>query len=380
MSRPLTELVRPELLEIAAYVPGKPVETLLRETGVRDVLKFASNENPLGPSPRAIEAVRAASENLHRYADAGAVALREALAAKLGVTPAHVLPTCGSNEMILLACQALLRPGDDVVVHDPSFLMYPIAVRSFGGRTVKVRREDLGIDLDGVRRAIGERTRMVIVCSPNNPTGDIVPFEALSAFVESVPPNVLVAVDEAYFEFVDDPAYGTAVPLVLRHPDRPILVMRTFSKAYALASLRVGYGVAAPELISVFDRIRQPFNLNGVAQAAALASLGDPEQVRRSVQHVREQRGPLDVGLRDLGAEVRSGHGNFVFCRFGFDMRPVCAELEKQGIVLRPLGPFGLTPDYVRVTYGTAEENAKLLVALREVLPAAAGARAAVRA
>ncbi len=372
MSRPLTSLVRPELLGIAAYVPGKPIETLLRETGVSEVLKYASNENPLGPSPLAIAAARDALAGLHRYADAGAVALREALAAHLGVTPAEVLPTCGSNEMILLACQAFLRPDDEVVVHDPSFLMYDIAVRSFGARTVKVRRPDLGIHLGAVAEAVGPRTRMVIVCNPNNPTGDIVSFEALSAFVQSLPADVLVAVDEAYCEFVEDAGYGTAIPLLAKHPERPILVLRTFSKAHALAGLRVGYGVAHPDLISVFDRIRQPFNVNGVAQAAALASLGDRDQVQRSVALVREQRAWLDPALRELGAEVRPGHGNFVFCRFPLDMRPVCAALEKHGLVVRPLMPFGLTPDYVRVTYGTAEENHRLVEALREALRDAA--------
>ncbi len=368
MSRPLTQLVRPELLGIAAYVPGKPIETLLRETGVSEVLKYASNENPLGPSPRAIDAAREAAANLHRYADAGSVALREAIAAHLGLAPAQVLPTCGSNEMILLACQAFLRPDDEVVVHDPSFLMYDIAVRSFGGRMVKARRADLGIHLSAVAEAVGPRTRMVIVCNPNNPTGDIVPFEAVARFVEALPPDVLVVMDEAYCEFVEDPAYGTAIPLLAKHPDRPILVLRTFSKAHALASLRVGYGVSHPELISVFDRIRQPFNVNGIAQAAALASLGDPEQVRRSVALVREQRAFLDPALRELGADVRPGHGNFVFCRFPLDMRPVCAALEKHGLIVRPLQPFGLTPDYVRITYGTAEENRRLIEALRVAL------------
>jgi histidinol-phosphate aminotransferase len=376
MNRPVTDVVRPDLMGIAPYVPGKPIETMLRETGVREILKFASNENPLGPSPRAIAAARDAAENLHRYADAGAVALREALASRLAVSAAQVIPTCGSNELILLACQAVLRPGDEVVMHDPSFLMYPIAVQSFGGRSVRVRRDDLGIHLDAMLEAVSERTRMVIVCSPNNPTGDIVAFDALAAFVAALPPHVLVAVDEAYYEFVDDPSYGTAIPLLARHPDRAIVVMRTFSKVHALASLRVGYGVTHPELVSVFDRIRQPFNVNGVAQAAALASLDDPEQVRRSVALVREQRDPLDTGLRELGADVRRGHGNFVFCRFPMDMRPVCSALEKHGIVLRPLQPFGLTPDYVRITYGTAEENRRLLAGLRDVLaalPAASG-------
>ena len=372
MTRPLTSLVRPELLEIAPYVPGRTLEALLREHSLDHVFKFASNENPLGPSPRAIEAVRAAAANMHRYADAGAVRLREALATKLGVTPAHVVPTCGSNEMILLATQAFLRPGDEAVIHHPSFLMYPIAVRAAGGVPVLVKGADWGIDLEGMLAAITPRTRMIFLCSPNNPTGDIVRAPELDAFLARVPDDVCVIIDEAYHEFAHDPAYPDAVRLVDALPHRPLIVLRTFSKAHALASLRIGYGVMRPELASVFERIRQPFNANGMAQEAALASLGDEAQITRSVAANRDAMAPLAEGLRALGVHVRESHGNFLFCRFPVECPPLCAVLEREGLIMRPLTAFGVDPHYSRITVGLPGENARLLAALRTLLPAPA--------
>ena len=372
MTRPLTSLVRPELLEIAPYVPGRSLEALRREYALDEILKFASNENPLGPSARAIEAVRAAATHMHRYADAGAVRLREELAARLRVTPAHIVPTCGSNEMILLATQAFLRPGDEAVIHHPSFLMYPIAVRAAGGIPVLVKGEDWGIDLEGMLAAITPRTRMVFLCSPNNPTGDIVREREFDAFLARVPDDVCVILDEAYHEYAQGPGYPDAVARVDALPHRALIVLRTFSKAHALASLRIGYGVMRPELASVFERIRQPFNANGMAQEAAVASLQDEEQVIRSVAANRDAMGPLAEGLRALGVHVRESFGNFLFCRFPVECPQLCKALEVQGLIMRPLTAFGVDPHYSRITVGLPAENARLLEALRALLPAPA--------
>lgn len=374
MTRPLLDLVRPELLEIAAYLPGKPIEELQRELGIREIIKFASNENALGPSPRAIAAAKAAAEHMHRYADAGSARLREALAERLGVTPAHVLPGCGSNELILLACQAFLRPGEEAVMHHPSFLMYPIAVRAFGGRAVQVEGVDHGIDLEAMLAAITPRTRLVFLCSPNNPTGDIIRADALDRFIERLPADVALILDEAYHEFAEDPAYPNGIERVLRHPERVIFVLRTFSKAHALASLRIGYGVMDPAIASVFDRIRQPFDVNGIAQAAALASLEDPEQVPRTLAMNRAGMLQLTRGLSALGVHVRPSHGNFLFCRFPIDMRGLCRELEKSGLLVRPLMAFGLDEYHSRITVGLESENERLLSVLRQLLPATARA------
>lgn len=371
MTLPLSRLVRPGLLDIAPYVPGKPLESLQRAHGVHDIIRFASNENAFGASPRAIEAMRRAAGEMHRYADAGCLKLRERIAEHVGVTPAHVMPTCGSNEMILLACQAFLAPGDEVLLHFPSFLMYPIAVRGAGGIPVAVPGGDFGIDLDALLAAVTPRTRMVFVCSPNNPTGDIVTAAALDRFLAALPPHVVVMLDEAYHEFVADPDYPDGVQRMLAHPDRAILVLHTFSKAHALASLRVGYGVMQPELVQLFERIRQPFNINGMAQAAAIASLEDTEQVQRSVQATREAMGPLAAGLRALGVHVRDSHANFLFCRFPSDTRPLCAALEQKGLIVRPLTAFGLDDTCTRITVGRPDENARLLAALRSLLPSA---------
>lgn len=375
MTLPLSRLVRADLLEIAPYVPGRPLEALQRAHGVQDILKFASNENPFGPSPKAIEAMRRAAADVHRYADAGSQRLRERIAERVGVTPDHVLPTCGSNEMILLACQAFLTPGDEAVMHHPSFLIYPIAVRGAGGVPVRVPGEDFGIDLDGMLAAVTPRTRMVFVCSPNNPTGDIVGAEALDRFLAALPKDIVVILDEAYHEFVTDPAYPNGIERLRAHADRPMIVLHTFSKAFALASLRVGYGVMRPELVPVFERIRQPFNVNGMAQAAAIASLDDEEQVERSVRATRDAMGPLAEGLRALGVQVRPSQGNFLFCRFPGDTRPLCEALERQGLILRPLTAFGLDETCTRITVGRPEENVRLLAALKSLLASSASPR-----
>ena len=370
MNRPLTSLVRPELLDIAPYVPGRTFEALKREYALDQILKFASNENPLGPSPRAVEAIRRAATQVHRYADAGAVRLREVLAEQLAVTPAHIVPTCGSNEMILLATQAFLRPGDEVVIHHPSFLMYPIAVREAGGTPVFVKGEDHGIDLDAMIAAITPRTRMIFLCSPNNPTGDIVREPEFDRFLARIPDDVCVILDEAYHEFVLDPAYPRAIARIDALAHRPILVLRTFSKAHALASLRIGYGVMRPELAAVFERTRQPFNANGLAQEAAIASLEDETQVTRSVAANRNAMGPLVDGLRALGVHVRESHGNFLFCRFPVECPALCKALERQGLIVRPLTAFGVDAFYSRITVGLPAENDRLLEALRVLLPA----------
>ncbi len=372
MTRPLTQLVRPELLEIAVYQPGKPIEQLQRDLGISEVIKFASNENALGPSPRAMDAARLAVEHMHRYADAGGVRLREELAGRLGVTPAHIILGCGSNEIILLTAQAFLRPGDEAVMHHPSFLMYPIAVKACGGKPVQVRGPDHGIDLDAMLAATTSRTRLVFLCSPNNPTGDIVTAAELDRFIDRLPADVALVLDEAYHEFAHDPEYPNGVELVRRHPHRAIVVLRTFSKAHALAALRIGYGVMDPALTGVFDRIRQPFDVNGIAQAAALASLQDPEQVPRTLAMNRAGMTQLTEGLCALGVQVRPSHGNFLFCRFPVDVRGLCGELEQLGLVVRPLLAFGLDAFHSRITVGLPSENATLLEALRNLLPASA--------
>lgn len=374
MNRPLTELVRPELLQISVYQPGKPIEQLQRDLGLHEVLKFASNENALGPSPLALEAAHRAAQHMHRYADAGGSRLREELARQLNVPPSSIVLGCGSNELILLTCQAFLRPGDEAVMHHPSFLMYPIAVKAFGGRAVQIEGPDHTIDLEAMLGAITPRTRLVFLCSPNNPTGDILTGDQLDGFIRQLPADITLVVDEAYHEFAQDPAYPNGTERVLRHRDRAIVVLRTFSKAHGLASLRVGYGVMDPALSEVYDRIRQPFDVNGIAQAAALASLGDRHQVPRTISMTRAGMEQLTSGLRSLGVHVRPSHGNFLFCRFPTDVRGLCRDLEQQGILVRPLLAFGLDEFHSRITIGLPSENERLLLALRQLLPASASA------
>jgi histidinol-phosphate aminotransferase len=376
MAFDLAARVRPGLLDIAPYVPGKPIEQVTRELGLTEVLKFASNENPLGPSLRAVEAIRRVAGEVHRYADAGAVRLRAAIAERIGVTPEHVVATAGSNEMINIAVQVFVGPGDEVIVHHPSFLMYPIAVVSFGGGVVRAEGQDLATDVDAMLAAVTPRTRLVFLANPNNPTGDLVRRREYERLVDRLPPEVVLVVDEAYHEYVEDPEYPNGIRTMLERPDRAIIVLRTFSKAHALAALRVGYGVMRPDIANVVHRIRQPFNVSAVAQEAALASLNDEEQIARARECNRRGRAQLVPGLRALGVEPREGHGNFVLARFPMEVGPLCQALERRGLIVRPLKGWGVGPEYSRITIGTEAENRRLLAALAELLAPVTGGAA----
>jgi histidinol-phosphate aminotransferase len=359
-------LVRPEVRTLRPYVPGKPVEELERQLGIRSAIKLASNENPLGPSPRVLEAIQEAAKGANRYPDGGAYYLKERVAAFLGVTPAHLALGCGSNELIELLVHLFVGLDDEVVVSHPTFLMYGISVRLLGGRLVAVPGKGMEHDLDAMAAAVGPRTRMVIVCNPNNPTGAIVRRAAWERFLASVPERVVIVSDEAYFEYVEDPEYPeTLAALAL---ERPIVILRTFSKIHSLAGLRVGYGIARPELAQLFDRVRLPFNVSLVAQAAARAALEDPAHVERSRALVREGKPHLTRELTALGLTVHPSWANFLLVDMGRDVRPVCAALERRGVILRDLVPFGMAPQYVRVTVGTPEENRRFIEALTMVL------------
>ncbi len=356
----LAERVKRHIAEIRPYEPGKPIEELERELGIEGSIKLASNENPLGPSPRALAAIRAAAAGVHRYPDGASFALRAKLAARLGVEPAQLVFGCGADELLELVAKAFLGPGDEAVFAWPSFAMYPIVVQGMGAAAVRVPLDaELVHDLPALARAVTARTRVVLVCNPNNPTGTSVGAAAFDAFVAGLPEDVVLLVDEAYREFAQRDDFPDALAWVARRP--ATLVVRTFSKLYGLAGARVGYGVAGRELAGYQERARHPFNLNVLAEAAAVAALDDREHVERTLATVHEGLRFLSRELRALGLEVWPSDANFLLVRAGAG---AYESLLGQGVIVRPLAGFGL-PEHVRVTVGTKEENERLVAALR---------------
>ncbi len=375
MTRPIHELVPAFIREIDPYVPGKPIEEVERELKLRAV-KLASNENPLGPSPLAVEAARKALADANRYPDGGGYYLREKLAARLGVPMDNILLGGGSTELIDIAARTLLNHGDEGITSAGSFPMYYISIRAAGARLVEIPLRNYAFDLEALACAATPRTRLIYLANPNNPTGTMFTADALDAFLARVPESVVVVLDEAYYEYVERPDYSRSLERV--HQGRNLVVLRTFSKVYGLAGLRIGYAVGPEALLAEMNKVRSPFNTSGVAQAAALAALDDVEHVRRSVESNRAGLRQLGEGLAALGVAWVSSAGNFLLVTLNSDAIPVADALVKRGVIVRPMGWMGF-PNAIRVTVGTRQENEKFLGALAEVRPPApqglAGAR-----
>jgi histidinol-phosphate aminotransferase len=358
----LARQVKPFIASLAPYEPGKPIEEVQRELGLSEVVKLASNENPLGPSPRAVEAVRAAAASAHRYPDGRSYRLREALAERLGVAPQQLVFGAGSDEILELLAKAFLREGDEAVFAWPSFAMYPIVVRGMGAQPVAVPLDaDLVHDLPALAAAVTERTRLVFVCNPNNPTGTSVGAADFEAFARALPEHVVLAVDEAYAEYARRPDFPDALALVTRRPGT--VVLRTFSKIYGLAGLRIGYGVADPELAGYLERARHPFNVNSLAEVAALAALDDHAHVARARSTNEAGAVFLERELEKLGHAVWPTDANFLLARTGAG---TFERLLRQGVIVRPMAGFGL-PEHVRITIGLPEENERLVKALERL-------------
>jgi histidinol-phosphate aminotransferase len=369
--------LNPALAHLPVYQPGRPIEEVARELGMapESIIKLASNENPLGPSRLGLAAMRKALAAVNLYPDGNAFYLKQKLASKLGVTPAHLILGNGSNEVIEMIGHALLGPGAEVVVSQYCFAVYPIVTALFGARLVVVPAKDHGHDLDAMLAAITPNTRALFVANPNNPTGTTVGREELARFVSAVPGNVLLALDEAYIEFLAEP---TDLLPEVRSGSRPnLLLMRTFSKIYGLAGLRLGYGIGHPDFIAALEKIRQPFNINSVAQAAALAALDDTAHVEKTRRLNARGLKLYAKAFRRLGLEFIPSQANFILVRVG-DGQRVFAELQKLGVIVRPMGGYQL-PEWVRVSIGTPKENARCIAALQSVLgqpPAGGGAPA----
>lgn len=357
--------IPPHVQRLKPYIPGKPIEEVQRELGLTDIVKLASNENPLGPSPRAVEAIRGALDNLALYPDASCFALTNALSAHLEVPTDHLIIGNGSDEVIHYLGVAFVRPGDEVLTGDPSFLRYEAAAVLNEAEFVVTPLRDQRFDLDAMADRITGKTRMVFIANPNNPTGTMVGRAAVERFLDRCPDHVIVVMDEAYYEYVDDPDYPVSLDYV--REGRNVVVLRTFSKIYALAALRVGYGVARPEIAAALHQVREPFNVNSLAQAAALASLQDPEQVTRSRRLNAEQRDYLYGEFRRLGLPYVETQANFVIVDVGRPAKPVFQALLQRGVIVRSGDVLGL-PTHLRATIGRPEDNRRFVRELEAVL------------
>lgn len=361
----IEEITRPSVRRIVPYSPGKPTREVQEELGPIEVVKLASNENPLGPSPLAVEAMQAAAKEVYTYPDPVCADLTAALAEKWNVDPDGIVVGRGSDEVIHMLGLAFVGPDDEVVYSDPPFALYPLTTDLMGGTHVRVPARDFRHDLEAFAQAITERTRLVFIANPYNPTGTIVTAAEVAEFMERVPDTCVVVFDEAYYEYVDDPEYPDTLEYV--RAGARVAVLRTFSKAYALAGLRIGYGITTPEVAAVLKQVRPPFNVSSIAQAAALASLSDPNQVQRSAEMVKRGREYLYAELQRLGLHYIPSQANFVFFDARVDSRALFDELMRRGVTVRTGDIFG-HPTYIRVTVGTPEQNRKFIAALEDAL------------
>ena len=365
MSIALRDLVKSHVFSLQPYIPGKPIEILERQLGVKNALKFASNENPLGPSPLALKAIRESNHLLNRYPDSSSFFLREKLGERFGLPMERFVVGNGTTQLIELICHLFLGPGDESVIADPSFLMYPICIELMGAKAVKVPLKDHRHDLSAMANAVSARTKVIFVCNPNNPTGTIVTKPEVREFLNRIPENVLVVFDEAYHEYAEHKEYPNALEYLKE--GKLVIVLRTFSKVYALAGLRVGYGVATEEMVSLLNAVSIPFTATCLGQVAALASLNDDKQVTRSLKVNSEGMQFLSEEFSRLGLGVVKSYANFMAVDLMTDARVLANELEHKALIIRATG-LGLPPNFARITIGTQRENERLVEGLKEVL------------
>jgi histidinol-phosphate aminotransferase len=362
--RSIWSRANPQLRDLAVYEPGKPIEETARELGAdpSEIIKLASNENALGPSPKSVAAMRAAIESVHLYPDGSGFYLREAIAARLGLGRENIILGNGSNEVIEFVGHAFLDRGDDVITSEYAFIAYKLIAQLLGAQTIEAPSVNFQPDLEAMLNAITPKTKIIFIANPNNPTGSVIGQEKIDNFLARVPDDVITVLDEAYFEFLDHP------PDTLRHirDGRNVVVLRTFSKIHGLASLRVGYGIARTEVIEVLQKTKQPFNVNGVGQAGALAALGDNEHLRESKDVVDVGRAYFENEFRAMKLKFNPSAGNFVFVNVG-DGPAVFRKLLAMKIIVRPLRGYNL-PEWLRITVGTMEQNEKCIAALKKVL------------
>jgi histidinol-phosphate aminotransferase len=366
-----SQLAAASVRTLAPYVPGKPIEELAREYGIKDIIKLASNENPLGPGAKARAAIAAASTEIGLYPDGGGFALKQALARKLGCAADGITLGNGSNDVLVMLAETFLTQGVEAVYSQYAFAVYPIAVQATGAtaRVAPALPEShpmaLGHDLDAMAALVNDRTRLVFVANPNNPTGTWVEAAPLKQFIAGLPANVIVVVDEAYIEYAQDGGFPDTSRWLQEFPN--LVVVRTFSKAYGLAGLRVGYALSSPAIAALLNRVRQAFNVNSIALAAAVAALDDAEHLRQSAKLNRDGMQQLEAGLDQMKVRHYPSRGNFVLVDCARPVGPVYESMLRQGVIVRPVGNYQL-PTHLRLTIGTHSQNERMLSALRQAL------------
>jgi histidinol-phosphate aminotransferase len=365
-----SQFVPEHVRNLSGYTPGKSLRQAQQESHV-NCIKMASNENPFGPSPKAVEAMQAVLAESNFYPDNDAIELRQKLAEHHNVLPEQIVPTAGSTALLGIIARTLLSPGLNAITSERSFIVYPIATQAAGGRLIQVPMRNNGFDLNAIASAVDQHTRIIYISNPNNPTGTLITTNELDRFLDEVPKHVIVILDEAYYDFAEYFAAGRKVDCsnALDHVNRShrVVVLRTFSKAHGLAGVRVGYGIGPAELMGFFARMRTTFSISTVAQAAALAALDDEAHVRKTLKNNAEQAERLTAGLVELGYAPIPTWTNFVYCELGDDAAAVAKRLQAEGVIVRPLGPWG-APTAIRITIGTPEQNDVLLRAFKKVI------------
>jgi len=369
MTRTIEELIPDYIRGLPVYVPGRPIEEVERELKIHAV-KLASNENPLGPSPKAVEAAKLALENAHRYPDGGTHLLRKALASRTGISTEEIFVGLGSSEIIDLASRVLLRAGLQGMTSFGSYAPFSVAIRASGAELILVPQRNFAFDLKAIAKEITPKTGVIYLANPNNPTGTAFGVGEFAEFLASVPEGVLVVLDEAYIHYA--PSLNRRKSEEIFRAHKNLLILRTFSKVYGLAGMRIGFALGQPELLAAMNKLRTPFNTSGVAQAAALAALDDREHVTRCIETNARERKRLSEGFSKLGLRPVPSETNFIFMEVGPEAKKMCHELLYLGIIVRPLGWMGF-PEAIRVSVGTTEENEKCLAAMAQVWTRHAG-------
>ncbi len=362
---PMGVRVPRHIAAVPAYVPGRPIEEVERDYGVTGAVKLASNENPMGPSPAALEAVRRGADAIHRYPDGSGKALIAALAETLDLPAERFVLGNGSDEIITLLTRALLSDGDSALMPKPAFLMYEIAVKSVGAIPVEVPLKGLAVDLEAMASRVRPDTRLLFLNNPHNPTGSLIAHEDFNRFLLRLPAGIVVVVDEAYIEFVRDPSCLDS--LAFSKTKNPVVTLRTFSKAYGLAGLRIGYGIMPVGLVEILNRIRAPFNTNSLAQIAAEAALKDPSFVKKTVGLVHTELDFLSASLKGLGLTVFPSHANFFLVDVKQDADAFFHRLLQEGVIIRSMTAYGY-PEYIRISVGLHSENVRLVEAMKRCL------------
>ncbi|MBN2754799.1 MAG: histidinol-phosphate transaminase [Candidatus Goldbacteria bacterium] len=354
------DVAKKSVMQIKPYVPGKPAAVVQRELGLKDVIKLASNENPLGPSKAAVKAMAKALNTLNIYPESGAYELRKALAKRLRVKPETLFFGNGSNELLQIIAEAFVSPGDEVMFSAVSFVVYSIAANIAGGTIIQIPQDNFRHNIDGFIARLSPKTKLIFICNPNNPTGTIISKAEFEKLMQAVPKNVIVVLDEAYFEYADDKNYPDGIKYLSKYPN--LIVLRTFSKVYGLAGIRAGYGVADPEITGIMERIRPPFNINTLAQKGALAALGDKAHMTATLKTNKEGRAYLYAELKKLGIKYVPTQANFIFIILDKNARIYFEELQKKGVIIRTV-----FDNFARITIGTMKENKRLIKALKEI-------------